>query len=407
MQQTDNRFRFKVKYARRIPDPIFQPPLSSPAERHVFFCEVESIPDHLPKSPNPRKQNIDKRIYKDVAAHLLNQEGTPNTFHLKNKGITILAEQVVKVDDEHYDVLINEVSVQGIADGAHTYEILLANKSEILSHNNCKEPAERICQFVKIEVLTGIDRNLVPEIAGGLNTAVQVQQMALADLSNEFRWIKDELREQPYFSEIAFTQNEDGEYDIRDILVMLEMFNIAKYPNDGTEYPIRAYASKESVLSDFRKKSGVDERLRPILTDILRLHDIISYQARDLYNAGGGKKGGLLSFVENAKRTPFRFPFINKESRSRLVKGALYPILGAFRWMVIVDPSNNKFCWRDNDFNQVIKLWERTAKELMQATRETSEELGRKPTSIGKSANHWRTLHGLVMSRYYLLKHDK
>ena len=41
-------------------------------------------------------------------------------------------------------------------------------------------------------------------------------------------------------------------------------------------------------------------------------------------------------------------------------------------------------------------LWNVTAPELMRATQDTSNELGRKPHAIGRSRNHWQTLNKTV-----------
>jgi hypothetical protein len=38
----------------------------------------------------------------------------------------------------------------------------------------------------------------------------------------------------------------------------------------------------------------------------------------------------------------------------------------------------------------------------MRATQETSEELARNPNAIGKSRNHWATLHSTV-AKYQLI----
>jgi hypothetical protein len=67
------------------------------------------------------------------------------------------------------------------------------------------------------------------------------------------------------------------------------------------------------------------------LNDVLVLHDTIGAQGRDLYNEGGGKRGGRLKFVEKLEggRT-FKFPFIGEEREHRLSGGALLPMLGHF-----------------------------------------------------------------------------
>src|SRR6266576_3804486 len=123
--------------------------------------------------------------------------------------------------------------------------------------------------------------------------------MSLANLGKEFEWIKEELATRNFLQYVAFKQNESKEFDARDVIRLLDLFNVAEFPNDGTTYPLRAYTSKEGVLKHYPggddnggKYSQNYERLRSILNDVLVLHDIISAQGRDLYNEGGGKKGG-------------------------------------------------------------------------------------------------------------------
>ncbi|HKQ92998.1 MAG TPA: AIPR family protein [Blastocatellia bacterium] len=224
------------------------------------------------------------------------------------KGMTILAEEVIKSNDEETLKVRFASDEQGIVDGAHTYEIIMRGQSDIAELNAAGE-AVSINQYVKIEVLTGLDSSLVTEIAGGLNTAVQVQQMSLAELGNEFDWIKEELKKANFLQHVAFKENEVkvNRFDARDVIRLLYLFNITEFPNDGAAYPIRAYTSKEGVLKDYREKVGDTEyagnykRLRPILNEILILHDTISARGREMYNKGGGKRGGRLKFVETLK----------------------------------------------------------------------------------------------------------
>lgn len=397
------KITLRAKYARNLPDPVFTGLDTPKVQRHIFLCSVLDVPVDIPKDANPREQNIDKRIYKDISRHLINEEGTPNTFHLKNKGVTILASQVRKLDEDE-DGITYEVAFdkgQGIVDGAHTYEIIKSKQDHIREFNSANERENAIDQHVKFEVITGLQNGLVAEIAAGLNTAVQVQQMALKDLEGKYDWIKEELRGTPYFNDIAFTQNAKGEYDIRDILVMMELFNISSYPNKGTAYPTRTWNSKESVLSTFGRDSEPYEKLRPILKDILHLYDLVGIEARDKYNEGGGRKGGALTFVERKTSKPFRFPFIDDESEYRLFRGALLPMVGAFRWMVVEDKVTGNYKWR-NGFDEVLSLWNETGQELMDATLVTSNELGRKLTALGKSPNLWARLHSIVTNRYLL-----
>lgn len=382
------RFTFPVRFVRRIPDPVFPH-----CERHVLICAIEDLPAGLPTDPNPRKPRIDRLIWREIKRHLLNEEGTPNTFHLKNKGITLIAARINKIDDEKVELFFEPG--QGIVDGGHTYVLLLENRQEIEELNaSSNGDSPKIAQFIKLEVLTGIAQDISPEIAGGLNTAVQVQEMSLMELQKEFHWIKDELRREPYAGDIAFREGENAPYDARDIVVFLDLFNVFDFPNDDADHPVRAYTSKAQVLASYKAKQKQYEKLRPILKDILTLHDIIAIEARDKQNAAGGK-GGKLAFVEARKRGHFDFTFIGKQSKYRLMGGALFPMLAAFRWMVTINPKTQAAEWRDG-FGAVRALWNKTGPELMRATQGTSDELGRKPYAIGRSRNHWASLHKTV-----------
>ena len=384
-------FAFPVRFARRIPDPVFPQ-----CERNIFLCAIADLPQGLPTDPNPCKPRIDRLIWREIKKHLLNEEGYPNTFHLKNKGITLIAQQVKKTGNERVEKieLLFEQG-QGIVDGGHTYELVMQNLHEIEDRNsNSNDDSSKISQFIKLEVLTGISPDLSNEIAGGLNTAVQVQEMSLMELENEFDWIKDELRGQQYADKIAYREGEAAPYDARDIIVLLDLFNVFDFPNDGTEHPVRAYTSKGQVLSSYKAGQAQYKKLRSILKDILTLHDTIAIEGRDKHNEGGGK-GGNLAFVEDRKRGEFEFLFNGKESKYRLGGGALFPMLAAFRWMVEINSTTGLAEWRGG-FLAVKALWNKTGKELMRATQETSIELGRKPYAIGRSRNHWATLHKTV-----------
>lgn len=397
-------FTLRAKFARRLPDPVLDQ-----SDRHVLLCAVEDVPKGMPlEKSNVRPQNTNRRVYKEVAKHLRNEneEGAKNTFHLKNKGITILAEKVIRRGEDVYEVVFDNVS-QGIVDGGHSYSIITENQSVIATKNQLirddlslpDEEKDKLYtrQFVKIEILTGLGSGLTTEIARGLNTAVQVQEQTLANHAGKFAWIKEDFKEEGFLSKIAFRENEDGILDVSDVLRILELFNITDYPNDASgRHPTRAYTGKEIVLAGYLKRPEPIMQLRPLVRDILMLHDTISYEARDQWNMSGSKrKGAALAFIDVAEKTPFEFPFIYKTGNHRLFRGALFPMLAAFRWMVIEDPGTRLARWRGS-FDDVLELWRSLAGKLIEATRQTSDELGRKADAIGKSSNHWKNLYHVV-----------
>lgn len=378
--------RFDASFTRRMPDPVFEG-----AQRYFMMMPVENVLDGLPKDPNPREQRIDRGIYKDIKQSLLNELGTRNTFHLKNKGITLYASKVDHIEGDTYDVVFDEGD--GTLDGGHTYEIIRSARDRI---EELLDDDADMHQHVLVQVYVGYPRELVPELAGGLNTAVQVQEMSLAELRDDFDWIKEAVGDTEFIEHIAFKENEIAPYDARDIVVALDVFNIELWPNDKDEYPVRAFQSKAKVLEAYLKNRESYQRLTPIVKDILVLYETISKEARHLHNAAGGK-GGKLAFVDTKKRGKYDFPFIEAQDDARLTRGALLPMLGAFRWMVTTDADGN-FVWRTS-FDDVLALWREVGAELMKATQATSDDLSKQPNLIGKSRNHWATLHSTVAKR--------
>lgn len=379
-------FRFRPVVARRLPDPNFKKQYNT--EFHVFVVPVRAVPKDLPLDPNARRPNTNKRVYRMVEQSLLGVDAEPGTFHLKNKGITIIAKSVEQRGD-YYEVEMIAGS-HGIVDGGHTHELIVKNQ------DNPDLPED---QFVVIEVRTGIPDAWIPDIAGGLNTSVQVQDMSLDNLKGAFEWIRQELKKAPYFGEIAWSENDKGEYDARDLVSLLMTFNVELFPNDKDEHPVAAYEKKSTALKMFEDKGDSFKRMRHILPDILTLHDTVAQSARELWNkATPGGKGGNLSFIETKKKGLFKFHFKGETDHYRLMGGALYPILGALRWYVEMDPKTLEMKWR-NGFPAVLKAWKRDGAELLKATKQMSDELGRNPNAIGKSRPHWANLHTIVAKK--------
>lgn len=371
-------------FARRIPDPVFGE--THNISRHILFVPVRSIPSGIPLDPNPRQQNLNRQVYKDLKRSLLEEEGEPGTFHLKHKGITLVAERVQRVEDTN-EYVVHFGPHHGILDGGHSYRLIT---------EECKAQELPEDQYVKLEILTNVPEEWIADLAGGLNTAVQVQPISLYDKKGLFEWLKAALADQPYAEQIAWRENESKDYDARDIVSFLYCFSVFEFPSETDRHPVEAYSSKAAVLAHFAKHQEDYKRLRFILPDILELHDLIGYTARERHNSEGGKAGAL-AFMEHRLRGTFEFPFTQQHSAYRLMNGALLPMLAAFRWLVTLDEEGNAV-W-NGGFERVKAIWHEVGGEMMQATLQASSELGRNPNALGKSRNHWSNLYKIVALR--------
>lgn len=386
-------FIFEPHSSRKAPDPV-----DPRVENHYLTINVKDLPSGLPLDANAREfQKISKRVHKEVEASLLKLDGSVVPFHQKHGGITVVAEHVYKRGDRVVAVI---APGQGIVNGGNTYKIIETNRDN---------PDLTDDQYVSIKITSGVPTEALPEIAGGLNTSLQVQPMSLDNLRGDFELIKGVLKSEPYYDTIAWKEGDAGDYDARDIVSILSLFNIYQFPNSSQgefQHPIQAYEKKSAALQwfeeDVRNGTGHYEQLLPLLTDILVLHDTIRMESRGPWNKGGGQESeasrgrfGALAIVQGRKQGSYDFPFIQKTAKYRLHTGALYPMLAAFRWMVEHDVASGAARWRGG-FAEVMKRWDETAYELMQQTYITSKDLGYNPNAVGKNRAHWANLFRLV-----------
>jgi hypothetical protein len=389
--KTLEKTNIKAEYSRRYPDPLNK---SSDGallniEHHILVSRAIDVPEGISKAPNPRAQRTDRGIYKEVRESLDNTADL--SFHLKNKGITVLAHNIEYSTDKK-TAIVYLGDGDGIVDGAHTYQIIL----EAQEAGTCPEG-----QYVKFEILTGIPLDMGPEITGGLNTAVQVDDASLMNLEGAFDWVKDALKKTDFGNRISYKQNEEGAFDIRGILALMTIFNVNKFPYPGP-HPKDAYVSKARCLDLYNDDPDSFKMLRPILIDILYLHDYVHVQSRVRYNAErSGRAAGMAGVYSTKKRGTYELIFMGTETQSKLYDGALYPMLGAMRFLVEQKPGEKVYSWKLESFDKVKLFFDEVAPDLVETTHKTSVTYGRKPNPIGKDENHWDNMYKTVAVRFY------
>jgi len=206
-----------------MPDPNFKAPAHDGApgnmERLILMVPIAGMPLNVPDDPNPRTPNTNRRVYRDVRKSLLDQvDGEEGTFHLKHKGITLVAESAaISRNGAECKVVFGDG--HGILDGGHTYKLI----TELLDSED-EAPPEN--QYVKVEVLTQVPNYLIASLAGGLNTAIQVQPKSLDNLLGMFDWIKEELKGEPYYDKIAWREGDNEPVDVRDLIAIMTLSRI-------------------------------------------------------------------------------------------------------------------------------------------------------------------------------------
>lgn len=388
----------RVVEARRIPHPVIPN-----IEKHTFLVRAKDVPSGISLGANAREaKTFNKRVYQDVKRNLIGEDPPePGYFDLMNKGITIIADQVKRLDDKTYELVVGED--QGIVDGGHTYKLICSLLDD---------PRLRDEQHVEIFVRTGLAREMWPEVSRGLNTGIQVAQHSLDNLAGHYDWLKLELDDMPYASAIAWREKDDGDYDVRDLICILEALNIFDFPNNGGQHPVQAYEKWSIPTQKFSRDAEENERnlkgskyfrLRPLLKDALVLYDVIRYEFYQVYNDADLGAAGKLKIVEQARgNQEFTFPFANlPDAKYRLTKGALYPIFAAFRNLVEIDPLTGEARWHGG-FEEVLALWDDVAEEVCRVTKTATQDVGHQPDVLGKNRGHWSNLHKTI--ELYILR---
>lgn len=382
--------KFKVSSFRKIPNPYIRSENTGETkpEMYVLICDVKDLPTDIPMGTNPRMQKETTKVAKKIQTSLTNH--TERNFYLLNRGILLSAKTVSYNNEEKIvTVLFEDLSVHGNVDGGHTYTII----------RNCRDQLETGEQFVKIEVLTGIE-DMFEQLAGARNTSVQVSDQAIAELENRFELIKDAFRDERFFNDISYKQNDVKRIDVADILAILNLFNIDRYPTDKlNSLPIASYSSKKSC-SDYyigeHKHHELDQTANPyykmknIMPQITKLYDELERRMPEFYKGEsmGVKKYGLITGVSMVKQGKDRYKskFYEYEMDYSSPNGFLFPILGAFR--ALVREKDGKYEWIVDPINVLDEL----GSSLVASTIQMSRDLGNNPNATGKNSNLWQTL---------------
>lgn len=385
MSEIVNTVSFKAKIARRMPDPI-----DPKKEHHVFWLRAADLPDEIPVKPNPRPAKPDLAVYREVEESFLNKgTSTPFTFHLKNKGMDILASYVKKTHDDFYEVgfTLNE----GLANGNHTYKIMKKNSSIISD------------QFVFVKITTNVHPDFISEMANGLNTSVQVHSESIMNQRGDFDWIKEVFENESYKEKISYVENENLPIDIREIISIMTLFNIDLNSNENNsveKHPKYAYSAKAKCLKQFEEYPESYQKLRAVLKDILYLHDIIKTQGPEMHNKRGGKAASL-GYVEKRVKSPLEMIFIEESTKVYLSKGALFPILAAFRWFIKEDPISGLYVWKNkNGFKDILSIWQKHGPRLMGSIQEAYIAVGKDPNALGKNTITWSSAYSELLSAF-------
>jgi hypothetical protein len=390
------KFQMKAKSFKKMEDPVRGKEGNT---KFVCFVQANTMQQGLLNwmGINPREQKMTTNVARKIIESLKENRD----FHDLNKGILFSAIKV-KYDNrtEVVSFEMEDPELHGNIDGGHTLRAILELSNEELLAED---------RFVFVEFFDNIKSSV--DIANARNTAVQVDLKSIEELKKSFETLKQVMSGLSFENRIAYKMNEHYEenintIDVREIIAILNMFNQTLYPKRSAKgslsptQPIQSYSGKEVSLKKFinlgkdrREKLLVD--MQPIVDDIFKLWDLIetdfvikAKQAR--------KKYGSRKYAKYSNGNIVGKSFLNeKELKYIIPKGLMYPIVGAFRALIEIDPSNKQYKWVKDPF----KVWDSIGSSLVSTVLDEKIE---NPDVIAKNPNLWSNLFKEVLIFGYM-----
>ena len=328
--------------------------LADPTDKNIFHAEAWlpfSEAAKLDKgNANVRSASEKRKPFKDM---LHTVASSPETFHRKNRGIIYRCERF-EFDNKTKTLRVvtpvviastvddpDEVPVKfGVADGGHTFDVIqqtLANSAEFADQPDWREP------FVRVHFLAGekLPIGELEQVVEALNTSSQVQQYSMDEYQNKFDDLKKALTSGGFDTGlIGFRENEDKEWEVREIIQRLACFLKDRWK---MTQPTSIYKSKGKALELFTSDSTRPEfeRLYDVVVDLMTLPEYVQseFSMGDLLK---GHKFGSLRAVKKLKHPTTR-PGTNFVTEHEMDLAAALPLAAAFRDLLILDGTRYKW----------------------------------------------------------------
>lgn len=373
-------FRFPTKQFRSLPSPTGNSKLG------IFFSPAATVPRDLWdwREVNPREVNRRSSVYKAIVQTLREE---PGRFHERNRGITIVADDL-SFDDKRQEVILhlNDQNLHGVVDGGHTLDAIL-KAQEAPPENGW--PAS-----VFIKAITGVEPDQIAEIAGGLNTSQQVDLKSLENLKEHFATLQQVLADHPYAEQIAYKMNEEKPVDVREILYYLAVFDCSAY--DEKRHPVALFGRKEGIVRRFAeqaKDAKTGDSFSVLISkapEILWLRDTIEKRALT-FNIGRYKVGKGTRVRSQSNRDN-QLVFLNEQVNGKIPLGWIMPMLAGFRANVDWNKPKGTFSWR----MPLDELVDACIEGLVLGIQAVHEQENARPEYVGRNSLSWHISYNVV-----------
>lgn len=306
----------------------------------VCYVKITELPEVLERynEVNPRVPSRTKRgtlsgpIVKAIMTTLREQ---PGEMAVKNQGIYILVDNMEYTrggNRSFVSISLGDKQRNGIINGGHTFAAI----REAIETFEGAELTGLANAYVKLNLIQGLPRNLVADVAEGLNRSKQVDDLSLLNLQGEFDTIRTALKGTKGAEVIAYHQGDQGSVYVSELLVYMEMFNQARF--DDVRHPNILYNKHSLGFKYFQQDMENDKQqmksLISHLPDILWLLDSIKKltpdaSKRNKFKFGLAKVDAEARAGSEGRKTSL--PFLGETMDYKIPNGWVYPMLASFR----------------------------------------------------------------------------
>jgi AIPR protein len=344
---------------------------------------------------NVRPPNRSKPAYRDM---LETVDSSPETFHLKNRGITYFCERF-EFDNSNKTLTVtlpplprrrgddDEGPRYGIADGGHTFGVIqdtVQHWDEFAARDTWTEP------HVRVHFVTGT-RNFATtdeEIVEALNTSSQVKQYTLDEYADKFAELKEALQKASFDIDlVAFRENEEKPWHVVEIIQRMACFLKERWE---LTQPASMYRSKSKALDLYTNDSSRGEfrRLYDVIYDVITLPEFIQ-ATLSKGDVVPRRSLGRLRVVKPLKKPDCR-PGTPYETEHKMDGAALLPMAAAFRELLVL--KGDRYTWRV-DPREALSL---CAEQLYALLAARNAKL-RSSSQLGADIEYWAGCVPIVM----------
>ncbi len=371
---------------------------SSKAKLGTLFSKVEELPDELrdwtdvnPRSPKMSKaEKLSGQVARSIVRTL---EEEPEKFAIKNLGIYLLVDSVeskrIAGDKHEVKVVLSNLEQHGIVNGGHTFQAI----RQVIENGNYSGGAS-----VRLHLYQNIDRELIVDLAEGLNKNLQVTDTSLQNLQNKFEEIKLAMKGKKGEEQIAYSDGETGTVDVLEVIHLLSLLNLSQYPT-SEKHPNDLFGTKQKVLKkyceDIESNNSAFDILIPHTFEILKLSDEIKKECAkitSLYKIKNTDDKNRVGSKEHKKSAIFS----EGEISGLIPQGWLYPMVAAFRANISISE------WKKGNFHWLVepdKLLPEVINEMTDKVTALHKDNKNKPAEVGRKATAYELCYATIFMK--------